>query len=138
GVGRAVNRRQHRRCALDVPRDLCVGTHLVLGCTRGCPEAVRLGRALTASSPRPARSFNLDFRPATYWPESPGTRVLLARIKGTARRRTARQAMTAGQDALPEMFQPALSDENRAAWGKMNPSYMGGEYRPDPLPREVE
>jgi hypothetical protein len=83
--------------------------------------------------------FNLAFRPATYWPELPGTRARLSRIKGTVRRRVAQEAITAdGLGAIPEMFEESLSDENRKAWGKMHPSQMGGEWLPDLLPGEVE
>lgn len=85
------------------------------------------------------RQFNLAFRPQTYWPNPPGTRAMLSRIKGTARRRIVQQAITAdGLGAVPEMYEETLSDENRKAWGKMHPSQMGGEWLPDLLSGEVE
>lgn len=85
------------------------------------------------------RQFNLAFRPATYWPDSPGTRAVLSRIKGTARRRIVQDAITAdGPGGFPEIYEESLSDMNRKAWGRMHPSQMGGEWLPDFLPGEVE
>lgn len=85
------------------------------------------------------RPFNLDFRPLTYWPGLTGTKVFLGRIKGTARRRIAKTAITSGLPDLPnEMLEPSLTEEDRVAWGRIHPSLMGGEYLPELETDEVE
>lgn len=86
-----------------------------------------------------SRRFNFAFRPATYWPESPGTRAFLARIKGMARRRIAHEAISSGLPGVSEsIFEPALDERSRRAWGGVHPALMGGEYLPDLAPGEVE
>jgi hypothetical protein len=85
------------------------------------------------------RSFNLEFRPATYWPDRTGTKTFVAQIKGTARRRIAHEAIAGAFPGVPElMFDPSLTDEARDALGSIHPSLMGGEYLPDLDPGEVE
>lgn len=85
------------------------------------------------------RPFNLDFRPLTYWPDQPGTKAFLGRIKGTARRWIAKTAITSGlRDVPDEMLEPSLTEEDRRAWGRIHPSLMGGEYLPELETNEVE
>jgi hypothetical protein len=88
---------------------------------------------------QPSRQFNLAFRPATYWPESTGTKMFVGRIKGTARRRIAHEAITGGLQDVPDViFDSSLYDQALSAWSNVHPSLMGGEYLPDPDPGEAE
>jgi hypothetical protein len=88
---------------------------------------------------QPSRQFNLAFRPATYWPESTGTKAFVGRIKGTTRRRLAHEAITGGLSGAPDLiFDASLDDRARAALGRVHPTLMGGEYLPDLAPGEVE
>lgn len=85
------------------------------------------------------RTFNLSFRPPTYWPDATGTKTFIAGIKGSARRRIAHSAITSGLPGVPEgLFDASLGDQARAAWGRVHPTSMGGEYLPDLEMGEVE
>jgi hypothetical protein len=86
------------------------------------------------------QQFKLDFRPDTYWPWLPSEAELLARIKGSVRRRTAAAVLeTGGPVALdPSLFEASLSEEERVAVGQVHPALMGGEYLPDNRPTEIE
>jgi hypothetical protein len=81
----------------------------------------------------PVTTFDLDFRPDTYWPWLPAEAQMLARIKGVARRQVARQVLaTGGAAALDKsLFAESLSEEERRAVGRVHPFFMGGEYLPD-------
>jgi hypothetical protein len=85
------------------------------------------------------RPVRLDFRPSTYWPNSPGTRAALAKIKGTARRGAALRSLVEGSPSPPEdLLAPSLPEDIRAQLGALHPAFMGGEYLPDLEADEVE
>lgn len=87
----------------------------------------------------PRRQLRLDFRPPTYWPSEPGTRAVLARIKGTVRRAVAFRSIVSGSATPPEsLLSPSLSEDDRDFLGALHPTLMGGEYLPDLEPDEVE
>jgi hypothetical protein len=84
--------------------------------------------------------IDLDFRPRNlFWPLAAETH-LLSTIKGAERRSMAEAMLKSGAAIdLPEfVIQSALSDEDRAAFGRMHPRFMGGEYLPDHEEEELE
>jgi hypothetical protein len=85
-------------------------------------------------------TIDLSSRPDTYWPESPTPELLLSRIRGKVRQDIARRRYAEhGFSALEEfLVKDRLSDEERDAWGAVDPSCLGGEYLPDLLDGEVE
>jgi hypothetical protein len=85
-------------------------------------------------------SYDLFYRPDTYWPESLTIEQLLSRIKGEARRQLAREIIeTEGFAALSSFLaRSELSDAERKSWGAAHPSCMGGEYLPSIAGDEVE
>ena len=87
-----------------------------------------------------SRSFDLSFRPPSYWSESPTPEHLLAQIKGQARRKDARRIIDEqGLDAVPEfLLQEKLGESTRKMLGKIHPTLMGGEHLPDLAKGEVE
>ena len=84
--------------------------------------------------------IDLDFRPRNlFWPLAAETH-LLSTIKGAERRSMAEAMLNSGSGvALPEFVaQSALSEEDRASFGRMHPRFMGGEYLPDHDEGELE
>lgn len=84
--------------------------------------------------------IDLDYRPDSYfWPLG-AERELLTHIKGAARREALQQLVDQGKGAqIPEFLSKAtLSEEERAAIGRIHPYFMGGEYLPDQEEGEVE
>jgi hypothetical protein len=87
--------------------------------------------------------IDLQFRPASYSDHPDPVSAILSNIKGQNRRRMAHIFIT-GQGrpelgALPSGFlEPSLDRATRSYLGSQHPSWMGGEYLPDYLPREVE
>jgi hypothetical protein len=84
--------------------------------------------------------IDLDFRPSSYfWPLSL-EKHLLATIKGAERQAVVRHAIEAGLlDLVPEnLLESALSEDDRRLYGRIHPSFMGGEYLPKFKKREVE
>lgn len=85
-------------------------------------------------------SIDLDWRPETYWPESPNRDQLLSRIQGEARRLIAEYTLDeVGIGGLdPELAAEELSEERREEWGAIHPQFMGGEFLPPLAKGEVE
>ena len=85
-------------------------------------------------------SIDLEFRPDTYFPESRNRVQLLSNIKGQARRElVSRQLDEEGFPSLDTFIaRPELDDDQRAAWGRVHPWMMGGEFLPGFKTREVE
>ena len=86
------------------------------------------------------RSFDLDYRPRTYfWPLGLKPHPLSS-IKGANRRSLIAGVLAEDLDAdiPPVLLQPALPDPLRQYVGRLHPSGMGGEYLPDLIPDEVE
>jgi TPR repeat protein len=91
-------------------------------------------RKRTVSNPE---AFDLDFRPRSYWgPQNIGTWIG-SHVKGELRKRQALEDNEVDHFD-PEIFSESLSDEHRAAVGKVHPWFMGGEYLPNLLENEVE
>lgn len=88
----------------------------------------------------PSSSFDLSFRPESYFWDLGAENELLTHIKGAARREALQQLIDQGQRAqIPEFLSKAkLSDDERAAIGRIHPYFMGGEYLPDQEDGEVE
>ena len=85
------------------------------------------------------RGIDLQFRPRSYfWPLGL-EKHLLARIKGAERKAALKEFIDANLlDAIPDFLaQSALSDDERQALGRIHPAFMGGEYLPDLLQKEV-
>ena len=86
------------------------------------------------------QSFDLDYRPRTYfWPHGLKPHPLSS-IKGANRRRLIARELAKDLDAdiPPVLLQSALPDPLRQYLGSLHPSGMGGEYLPDLAPQEVE
>ena len=89
---------------------------------------------------RSTHSFDLDYRPRTYfWPLGLKPHPLSS-IKGANRRSLIASALAEDLDAdIPRvLLQPALPEPLRQYLGSLHPSGMGGEYLPDLIPGEVE
>jgi hypothetical protein len=83
---------------------------------------------------------DLSYRPASYfWPLGLETH-LLSRVKGARRKAALKELIDGGRaEDVPEFLaKSALSEEERAAIGRIHPMFMGGEYLPDIDGQEVE
>lgn len=86
------------------------------------------------------QSFDLDYRPRSYfWPYGLKPHPLSS-IKGANRRKLIAGVLAEDPDAdiPPVLLQSALPDPLRQFFGRLHPSEMGGEYLPDLVPQEVE
>lgn len=84
--------------------------------------------------------IDLNFRPRSYfWPLSAETH-LLSTIKGAERRSMVEAIIASGDLAALSEFctKSSLTDEERRAFGRMHPMFMGGEYLPDLSEGEIE
>ena len=84
--------------------------------------------------------IDLAFRPRSYfWPLGLETH-LLARVKGAERRVALQQLISTGRlDEIPDFLaRSSLTESEREAIGQLHPAFMGGEYLPDLLQKEVE
>ncbi len=85
-------------------------------------------------------TINLDFRPRSlFWPLSAETH-LLSTIKGAERRAMVESILDAGDlEALNAFItKSALDHDERTAFGRLHPAFMGGEYLPDLEDGEIE
>jgi hypothetical protein len=86
-------------------------------------------------------TVDLDFsyRPDSYWEQDDPVEAILVGIKGEVRRRKVREAFENGDaGSIPELLlEDQLEEEDRQAWGAIDPLFMGGEYLPADLPGEV-
>src|ERR1022692_11156 len=82
--------------------------------------------------------IDLDYRPSSYfW--AVDTNVLLpSGIAGEARRKLHRARIEAGVTVDDGLDAAVLDEAMRAAWGRIHPANMGGEYLPALLKGEVE
>jgi hypothetical protein len=66
--------------------------------------------------------------------------MILVNVKGTRRRQMIRDYWEAGAIGELEngLLRDCLSEEDRIGLGKIDPSFMGGEYLPDYSEGEVE
>jgi hypothetical protein len=89
------------------------------------------------------RKFNgidYEFRPQSYQEVADPLETILLNIKGTNRRKMVRDYWNAGRlEELGEQYlRGSLDDEQRRRLGRIHPSFMGGEYLPDPSANEME
>jgi hypothetical protein len=103
---------------------------------RRIAEPAKRRRAVKIST----HSFDLDYRPRTYfWPHGLKPHPLSS-IKGANRRSLIAGVLAEDLDAnIPRvLLQPSLPEPLRQFVGSLHPSGMGGEYLPDLIPNEVE
>ena len=78
-------------------------------------------------------AINLGYRPRSlFWPLTAETH-LLSTIKGAERRAMVESILNSGDlEALSAFItRSALEHDERTAFGRLHPSFMGGEYLPD-------
>jgi hypothetical protein len=78
---------------------------------------------------------DLNYRPRDYFWATDLKIPLLSSIAGEARRQLVRELVRAGRSVPDGLDTAVLDEEMRQAWGRLDPSNMGGEYLP-PLRRE--
>ena len=93
---------------------------------------------------KPHPDFDLTFRP-DYWAPSDPISLIIANVKGEERRRLIMDVLEQrhhltppGTDLPAELLQDTLSNDDRTAWGKLRPTFIGGEYLPDYARGEIE
>jgi len=82
--------------------------------------------------------IDLDYRPRSYFWASDLKVALPSRIAGETRRRMVRAMVERGRSVPDGLDAAVLNEATRAAWGRIHPSYMGGEYLPPLREGEVE
>ena len=86
--------------------------------------------------------LGIDYRfsPASYWSDPSPQSAVLRNVKGEARRRAIKWFCSSSNPAELDhrIFQEEIDEESRDALGKIDPSYMGGEYLPGYKDGEVE
>jgi hypothetical protein len=86
-------------------------------------------------------TFDMGYRPTTYWPEvTDRLRAVAMRIKGEARRREALARIEAGHLVTIEawMTEEGLGEDKKRAVQRLHPGLRGGEDLPDLRHGEVE
>ena len=84
--------------------------------------------------------INYDFAPESYWLESDPLAAIIKNVRGEKRRQLIREAWKAGlfEYLAQELISDELPDSLRTQFGRIHPSFMGGEYLPDLDVGEVE
>jgi hypothetical protein len=82
--------------------------------------------------------IDLDYRPRGYFWALDSNVQLPSGIAGEARRRLYRARIEAGVTVADGLDAPVLDEAMRAAWGRIHPRNMGGEYLPPLRKGEVE
>ena len=74
--------------------------------------------------------IDYEQRPESYWEDENVLAALLRDVKGTNRRRMIMDYWNAGQieELNGELLQGKIPEELRQRLGRMDPSFMGGEY----------
>jgi hypothetical protein len=80
------------------------------------------------------------YRPKSYWKDADPLSAILRNVTGENRRRMIRDYWRAGklEELDPELLKDVADEQVRKNLGRIHPSFMGGEYLPGYLPREVE
>jgi len=93
---------------------------------------------------KPDLDFDLTFRP-DYWAPSDPISLIIANVKGEARRQMIvdvlegrHQMLPPGAELTEEVLADTLSPEDRTARSGIHPHLMGGEYLPDYRRGEIE
>jgi len=86
------------------------------------------------------RGIRYIFRPKSYCDDSDPLKAILKNIKGEKRRQMVIDYWNAGhlEKLNATLLQDELDTEERRSFGRIHPSFMGGEYLPGYLPGEVE
>jgi hypothetical protein len=82
--------------------------------------------------------IDLDYRPRSYFWALDTNVPLPSGIAGETRRETVSALIEAGSPVPDGLDAAVLDEETRAAWGRIHPSNMGGEYLPPLRKGEVE
>lgn len=87
-----------------------------------------------------SHAIDLDFRPATYFRPQALERYLLSKVKGAVFRKNLLALIEEGKHAQVSALlnSRALFPEESKALESIHPSFMGGNYLPDPVDGEVE
>lgn len=84
-------------------------------------------------------SYDLDFRPSSYFNFEDPISELLTNIKGETRRKWLKNTIQEGILTVPDfLLREGLKDGERNLLGRINPTFMGGEYLPDREEYETE
>ena len=82
--------------------------------------------------------IDLDYRPRSYFWALDTNVLLPSGISGEARRKLYRARIEAGVTVHDGLDAAVLDEAMRAAWGRIHPANMGGEYLPPLRKGEVE
>ncbi len=82
-------------------------------------------------------SVDLKFRPRSYfWADELGL-TLSSSIKGAERKAGYERSLAIGEEFPSLLAEPTLSRDVREVVGRIHPRFMGGEYLPDRMQKEV-
>src|SRR5664279_2016385 len=82
--------------------------------------------------------IDLEYRPRDYFWALDASVLLPSGISGEARRKLHRARIEAGVTVDDGLDAAVLDEAMRAAWGRLDPRNMGGEYLPPLRKGEVE
>lgn len=82
----------------------------------------------------PLDEFELEFAPSSYWGPQELSAWYGSRVSGEIRRK----ALMEGSEIPDALAAESLSKDLRRAIGAIDPRFMGGEYLPKLMPKEVE
>ncbi len=82
--------------------------------------------------------IDLEYRPRGYFWATDLNIALPSDVAGEVRRQVIRRFVEAGSPVPYGFDAPVLNDAICAAWGRLHPSHMGGEYLPPLRDKEVE
>ena len=85
-------------------------------------------------------SIDLTFRPGSYWSTDSLLDSLQRSISGTIRRQIITDLLEKGEvfPVIQQLLNEQLPADLKSAWGKLHPTFMGGEYLPTRNHGEVE
>lgn len=83
-------------------------------------------------------AIDLAYRPRSYFWAKDLHIGLSSTIKGAVRRSLHERSIAESGPSLGGISKPALTEDERRAWGRLHPRCMGGEYLPDQRGHEVE
>jgi hypothetical protein len=87
-------------------------------------------------------AFDFEYRPESYWAETPSEATVVNRINGAVRRRAVANALADGDGPPPEIvdivLNSILNDSTRLLFSAIDPAMMGGEYLPELDDDDVE
>jgi hypothetical protein len=87
-----------------------------------------------------SEKINLEYRPNNYFWACDSGILLSSEIKG-AKRKSLYELSVFDEDSVKYdelLFKPSLNDDERKDIGRLNPSFLGGEFLPDKNINEIE